>query len=89
MRYKMKLVVVGDAGVGKTALLFAFTLGSAPVSYVPTVFDTLSKGMTVDGYTVDVGLWDTGRWRNIECSVSDGCMSSCLLKVLVSVFDML
>ena len=55
----IKCVVCGDGEVGKTGLLITFTTSSFPQHYLPTVFDSFSKDLEVDGTSVTLNLWDT------------------------------
>ncbi|XP_036407851.1 rho-related GTP-binding protein RhoH-like [Megalops cyprinoides] len=55
----IKCVLVGDTGVGKTALLVRFTSETFPDCYKPTVYDSLGVEVFMDGVQIGLGLWDT------------------------------
>ncbi len=56
----IKLVVVGDGFAGKTSLLMRMSgMEAANLEYIPTVFDSYSVSIMVDGRPCSVGLWDT------------------------------
>uniref|UniRef100_A0A7S4JPA3 Uncharacterized protein n=1 Tax=Paramoeba aestuarina TaxID=180227 RepID=A0A7S4JPA3_9EUKA len=57
----MKLVVVGDDGVGKTCFLKTFTGPNGfPRDQVPIVMDNCSMNLfTSTGKPINLGLWDT------------------------------
>lgn len=54
-----KIVVVGDGACGKTCLLTTFSNNEFPEKYIPTVFETYSKEIEVDGIQTTLALWDT------------------------------
>ncbi|XP_035022320.1 rho-related GTP-binding protein RhoH [Hippoglossus stenolepis] len=62
----VKCVLVGDSGVGKTALLVRFTSETFPDSYKPTVFDNTGVEVHMDGVQISLGLWDTGGNDNVR-----------------------
>uniref|UniRef100_A0AC35TGC9 Rho GTPase n=1 Tax=Rhabditophanes sp. KR3021 TaxID=114890 RepID=A0AC35TGC9_9BILA len=56
---KLKCVFVGDALVGKTSLIVAYTTNGYPYHYTPTAFDNYSVTVWVDNKPVKLELADT------------------------------
>ncbi|QLL33775.1 hypothetical protein HG536_0F01000 [Torulaspora globosa] len=57
----LKIVVVGDRGVGKTCLLISYVQRQFPTGYVPTVFENyVTKVEGPKKKIIELALWDTG-----------------------------
>ncbi|KAL5007523.1 hypothetical protein ScPMuIL_016329 [Solemya velum] len=57
---KSKLVVVGDSGSGKTALIKRYVRGEYTDEFTPTGFDTYNVTYNVsDTYKIQMSIWDT------------------------------
>ena len=56
---RVKIVVVGDGGVGKTALLCSFTTNTFEEDYLPTVFENFTAGINFKGRYLTLSIWDT------------------------------
>lgn len=56
---KVKIIVIGDGGVGKTSILVTYSTDAFPTKHVPTVFDNYEDDISVDGKSVRMELWDT------------------------------
>jgi len=54
----IRLIVLGDSGVGKSCLFISYTTNKFPEVYVPSRFDTFAANITVDDKTVNLLLWD-------------------------------
>lgn len=59
-RIQLKVVVLGDPGVGKTSILTRFVIQEFSLAYRATIgADFLFKELVVDGKHVCLQLWDT------------------------------
>jgi small GTP-binding protein len=66
MARTVKLVVVGDANLGKTDLLWAYSEQRPPANYVPTVFDYFERKVQVNDKEVTFKLWNTAGQEDLE-----------------------
>lgn len=58
--YSLKIVVVGDSGVGKTCLLLRFCRGQWEAETQPTLgVEFLTKVVTAEEHRIQLQLWDT------------------------------
>jgi hypothetical protein len=57
---KLKLLVVGDGGVGKSSLLISYRTDAFPSENVPTVIENDSVIIIADKTPYNIALWDTG-----------------------------
>lgn len=56
----VKLVLLGDSGVGKTSIATQYISGKAPQSVKPTIGAAfVTKSIVVDGQPVELLIWDT------------------------------
>lgn len=80
-RHLLKVIILGDAGVGKTSLLKQYVNKNFSHQYKPTIgADFLMKEIIIDGQVVQLQLWDTAGqekfhslgaafYRNSECCI--------------------
>ena len=60
INFLSKVIIIGDAGVGKTCLLLRFCEDSFLTSHLPTIgIDFKQKSISVDDKTVRLQIWDT------------------------------
>jgi Ras-related protein Rab-7A len=82
---QMKVLFLGDAGVGKTSILNQFVNREFSSQYRPTVgADFTSRQMEVDGTFLTLQLWDTAgqeRYRSLASSFFRGA------EICVLVYD--
>lgn len=63
---RVKTVLVGDGSVGKTCMVYSYAENRFPTDYVPTVFDTFTATVHVDGRPRMLELLDTAGQEDYE-----------------------
>ncbi|KAK6524046.1 GTP-binding protein Rho1 [Orbilia ellipsospora] len=58
-KVRIKIVVVGDGGCGKTCFLIRATKGSIPEAYIPTIFENYFTDVCHDNFHYELAFWDT------------------------------
>ena len=77
--YLVKLLIVGESGVGKTCILEKYTTGEFSVNHLPTVaIDFRMKVLAIEDKRIKMQIWDTaGQERFARLTAS---FFKCLLK---------
>eukprot|EP01083_Nonionella_stella_P268952 909526_1 len=79
----LKLLMIGDSGVGKSCLLLRFCDESFTQSFITTIgIDFKIKSMDIDGQRVKLQIWDTAgqeRFRTITTAYYRGAMGILLV----------
>eukprot|EP00300_Choanocystis_sp_HF-7_P007272 c15193_g1_i1.p1 GENE.c15193_g1_i1~~c15193_g1_i1.p1 ORF type:complete len:203 (+),score=46.10 c15193_g1_i1:91-699(+) len=78
----VKLILLGDSGVGKTTLMNKYVTGRAQYSFKPTIgADFMTKVVVVDDVSVTLQIWDTAgqeRFQSLGTAFYRGA-DACLL----------
>lgn len=81
--YTVKIVIVGDSGVGKTNILFRFCDNEFKTTYVATIgVDFKNKIIQVGDAKIRLQIWDTAgqeRFKNINQTYFKGAMAVILV----------
>ena len=84
----LKILVIGEAGVGKSSLMLRFTEEKISTDILPTVgLDFRVKVMDHKGYSVKLSIWDTAgqeRFKNITSAYYRGAHGVVLVYDLTS-----
>ncbi|XP_010935822.1 ras-related protein RABE1c [Elaeis guineensis] len=81
--YLIKLLLIGDSGVGKSCLLLRFTDDSFTTSFITTIgIDFKIRTIELDGKRIKLQIWDTAgqeRFRTITTAYYRGAMGILLV----------
>jgi Ras-related protein Rab-8A len=75
--YLIKLLLIGDSGVGKSCLLLRFSDGSFTTSFITTIgIDFKIRTIELDQKRIKLQIWDTAgqeRFRTITTGMYNAC----------------
>lgn len=78
----LKIIILGDSGVGKTSLMNRFVKNKFSTQYKATIgADFLTRDMDIDGVPVNIQIWDTAgqeRFQSLGVAFYRGA-DACLL----------
>ena len=81
--YIVKIVIIGDSGVGKTNILVRFCENDFKISYSATIgVDFKIKVINVEGVKIKLQIWDTAgqqRYKNINQTYYKGAIGVILV----------
>ncbi|KAK2920496.1 hypothetical protein Q8A73_002700 [Channa argus] len=81
--YLLKLLLIGDSGVGKTCLLFRFSEDAFNTTFISTIgIDFKIRTIELDGKKIKLQIWDTAgqeRFRTITTAYYRGAMGIMLV----------
>ena len=81
--YLVKMIIIGDSGVGKTNFLMRFSEGNFKGTYVATIgVDFKTKILQVQDKRIKLQIWDTAgqeRFRNITQTYYKGAAGIILM----------
>merc|ERR1712167_236646 len=81
--FLIKLLLIGDSGVGKSCLLLCFSDQSFTTSFITTIgIDFKIKTIELDGKRIKLQIWDTAgqeRFRTITTAYYRGAMGILLV----------
>ena len=79
----VKMVVIGESGVGKSSLIHCFQKGVFDNSFKPTIgADFANKELTVNGQSVVLQIWDTAgqeRFQSLSTAFYRGADCCCIV----------
>ena len=79
----VKLLLIGDSGVGKSAILMRFADDSFTQSFITTIgIDFKIRTITLDGKRIKLQIWDTAgqeRFKTITTAYYRGAMGILLV----------
>ena len=85
----VKVVVIGDSGVGKTSLIQMFNLNKFTSNFKPTIgADFSNKEIKFDDRVVTMQIWDTAgqeRFQSLSSAFYRGADCCCLVYDITSI----